>query len=346
MDFVACSAIDNLPPGAEALFAQSEKRSLFLSRPWFEILIERGLQDTASVLFACVIDSNRVLAMLPLVNHGNGTWYALKHRYGAFYSVLFAGDDKDAALECLVQGLVGSGINSLLLEPIDGNDETLNQLQDKLEAAGYGCQRNFRFYNWILEVEENNYDKYQENQPARLRNTISRKKRKLEREHGCNIRLFCGDEATVAMCDYHAVYTRSWKASEQYLDFLDGMVKRFSETGWTRLAILYAGGSPVAAQLWFVKHGRANIFRLAYDASWRQYSPGTILTDYLMRYVIETDRVVEVDFLTGNEAYKQEWMSGRRERLALSCVRKPKLDGRFGRIRESIGSGLRKLNLG
>ena len=46
-----------------------------------------------------------------------------------------------------------------------------------------------------------------------------------------------------------------------------------------------------------------------------------------MEYVINTDKVVEIDFLTGNEAYKQDWMSHRRECFALSCVRDVKPAG-------------------
>ena len=37
-----------------------------------------------------------------------------------------------------------------------------------------------------------------------------------------------------------------------------------------------------AAQLWFFVQGKASIFRLAYDEEWKRYSPGSILTAYLM----------------------------------------------------------------
>jgi hypothetical protein len=49
-----------------------------------------------------------------------------------------------------------------------------------------------------------------------------------------------------------------------------------------------------------------------------------------MEYVIDTDKVEEIDFLTGNDAYKQEWMSDRRECFALSCVKKVETPGRYG----------------
>jgi CelD/BcsL family acetyltransferase involved in cellulose biosynthesis len=164
--------------------------------------------------------------------------------------------------------------------------------------------------------------------------------RKLDREHGYEIRLFTGDEVPQAMPDYYTVYSASWKANEQYVEFLDGIVEYFSRPGWSRLAVLYVKGQPIAAQLWFVLHGKANIFRLAYDEAWKNYSPGSILTRFLMEYVIDTDKVEEIDFLTGNDTYKQDWMSDRRERFALSCVKSVKPAGACQRLVESLKSML------
>ena len=69
---------------------------------------------------------------------------------------------------------------------------------------------------------------------------------------------------------------------------------------------------------------KASIFRLAYDEAWKRYSPGSILTAYLMQYVIDIDKVEEIGFLTGNEAYKQDWMSERRQRWRLVLVKPQK----------------------
>jgi CelD/BcsL family acetyltransferase involved in cellulose biosynthesis len=55
-----------------------------------------------------------------------------------------------------------------------------------------------------------------------------------------------------------------------------------------------------------------------------------------MAYVIDTDKVEEIDFLTGNEAYKQDWMSERRERWGLTCVNRRKPKGRFYLFVESL----------
>jgi len=319
MKFVCYSAWDQLPDSADALFAQAEQDSIFFSRPWFENL-SAALDDDQTLVLACVVTGNHVLAILPLVKSAGHTWLSLKHRYTTHYSLLLAKDDQQQVLTCLAQGLSQLPLRSLLLEPVADDDRSIAGLQRYLETAGFSCEQHFRLYNWIYRVQGQSWADYLAARPARLRNTLARKQRKLEREHGYDIRLFTGNEVPPAMADYHAVYRASWKANEQYAGFLDGMVAGFSRPGWSRLAVLYVRGQPVAAQLWFVCHGKASIFRLAYHEAWRQYSPGSILTAFLMAYVIDVDKVEAIDFLTGNDAYKQDWMSERRDRWRISYI--------------------------
>lgn len=328
MNFVCYSRWDQLPDGADALFEQSAKRNLFYSRPWLESLTATAMDDGQSLALACVESEDRVMAILPLISAEGGTWTALSHRYTPHFSLLLADADQSRVLACLAQGLAQLPMRGLLLEPVADDDDGLKGLQVALEALGFGCEYLFRHYNWILRVEGRSYPDYLASRPARLRNTLARKRRKLEREQGYDIRLYQGEEVAAAMDDYHAVYTASWKANEQYRPLLDRMVAAFSRQGWSRLGILYVQGRPVAAQLWFVCHGKASIFRLSYDEAWKGYSPGSILTDFLMRHVIDSDMVEEVDFLTGNDAYKQDWMSDRRTRFALSCIMRKQPVGR------------------
>jgi hypothetical protein len=358
MKFECYSSWDQLPYSANALFEQAEKDSIFFSRAWFAN-VSAALDDDQAMLLACVVDSNdskKVLAILPLVKCNGSTWYSLKHRYTTHYSLLLADDDQQQVLACLAQGLSQLPFKALLLEPAADNDDRISGLQRSLETVGetdgYRCERLFRLYNWVYRVQGKSYAEYMAARPAWLRSTISRKKRKLDREHGFEIRLFTGDEVPQAMTDYYRVYTASWKANEQYVDFLDGIVAGFSRPGWSRLAVLYVTqedvngrlvrGRPIAAQLWFVLHGKASIFRLAYDKAWKQYSPGSILTSFLMEYVIDIDKVEEIDFLTGNEPYKRDWMSERRELFALSCVKCGKPKGRFEQFVGSLRRSWRR----
>jgi len=333
MKFVCYTEWDQLPDSANVLFEQAGNENVFFSRPWFESLSATALDDDHSLLLACVLTGDDVKAILPLMKSTGNTWYSLRHGYTPLYSLLLADDDQERVLSCLTEALIQMPVNGLLLEPVADDDNRLNTLQRSLESVGYRCEHLFRHYNWVYRLHGKSYAQYMAERPAQLRNTISRKQRKLEREHGYEIRFFTGDEVPGAMADYTAVFNASWKQNEfRNVAFMNRIVESFSRAGWSRLAILYVQGKPIAAQLWFVHQRKASIFRLAYDQAWKQYSPGSILTSFLMEYVIDTDRVEEIDFLSGNDTYKQDWMSERRERFLLSCVKSIKPASRYERF--------------
>ena len=346
MKFVRYSDWNQLPESAHTLFEQEEKRSIFFSRSWFECLTSNALDAAHRMVLACVVDGDRVMAILPLMEcAGVNTWYSLSilQGYTPLYSLLLADDDQERVLSCLAKALDQLPVNALLLEPVARDDSKLNGLARLLEKAGFKCEYSFRHYNWVYHLQGQSYQEYMAGRPAVLRNTISRKMRKLEREHGYEIRLFTGMEVPCRMPDFLAVYNASWKQNEvRNAGFMDCYAKEFSRSGWSRLAVMYVRGQPVAAQLWFVHAGKASIYRLAYDKAWRQYSTGSILTSFLMEYVIDTDKVNEIDFLTGNEAYKQDWMSERRERFLLSFIKSKRPASRYARVVASLKRMLKR----
>ncbi len=324
MEFVCFTDWNQLPKSANTLFHQAEQSSMFFSRQWLQSLIDNSAEDKQQALIACIINGDRVLAILPLTRDNTGSCQSLSHNYSALFTLLLAQEQQQEVVHCLVEGLSRLPCQTLRLEPIDEDDQNLNLLQQVMESYGFSCHRFFRFYNWFHRCQGQAFTDYLAARPARLRNTIARKQRKLEREQGYQIRLFQGDQVQQAMKDYHSIYQASWKAYEQHAGLMDKVAINFAAAGWTRLGILYIQGHPAAAQLWFVVASKASIFRLAYDQTWKQYSPGSILTSYLMQQVIDNDKVKEIDFLTGNEAYKQDWMSQRRQRWGMICdLRQP-----------------------
>jgi len=338
MKFVCYSDWSNLPESANALFAQGENDNLFLSRAWFECMTAAAREVNHSLVLACVVSGDKVLAVLPLMeSRSHKAWYSLRHGFTPLYNLLITHESPEPVLACLAQGLSQRPVNGLLLEPVADDDKMLAVLEKCLTTAGYRCERRFRHYNWVHYLKGESCAEYMATRPAPLRNTIDRKSRKLEREHGYNIRLYTSDEVLRGMPDYYAVYHASWKQNEvSNAAFQDCFIEKFSRAGWTRLAVLYVKGQPIAAQLWFVHNHKASIFRLAYDKAWRSYSPGSILTRFLMERVIDTDKVTEIDFLTGNESYKQDWMSERRERVLLSCLNDQEPVSRVARIIEKL----------
>ena len=75
-----------------------------------------------------------------------------------------------------------------------------------------------------------------------------------------------------------------------------------------------------AAQFWTVEHGSAFIHKLAYDQDHAKLSAGTTLSAALFAHVIDTDKVALVDFGTGEDGYKRDWMDTERPRYRLTCL--------------------------
>ena len=119
--------------------------------------------------------------------------------------------------------------------------------------------------------------------------------------------------------DYAAIYNDSWKPDEGSLDFLRATAVSKGATGRLRLGLAYADGRAIAAQLWTVDDGVAIIHKLAHRIDADALSPGTILSRAMFEHVIDTDRVRTIDFGTGDDRYKADWMTDRHmlERIEL-----------------------------
>jgi CelD/BcsL family acetyltransferase involved in cellulose biosynthesis len=133
---------------------------------------------------------------------------------------------------------------------------------------------------------------------------------------------------------YVAIYSASWKVPEPYPEFMPGLIRHLAASGRLRLGIASLHGRPIAAQVWAVQSGRAAIIKLAHREDSTEYSAGTLLTALLMEHVISIDRVREVDYLIGDDPYKQNWMSHRRERWGIVAYNPRTLVGLLLLVRE------------
>jgi hypothetical protein len=179
-------------------------------------------------------------------------------------------------------------------------------------------QTYFCFGNWYLKVGSRTYAEYFETLPSQVKNTLKRKKRQLEKAAKVRIVLY-QDEASLdeALRAYEQIYAVSWKVQEPYPKFIPGLCRTCAAAGWLRLGVIYVDDQPAAAQIWIVSAGIAAIYKLAYDERFAKLSAGSILTAHLMEHAIDVDKVHEIDYLTGDDAYKKDWMSDRRERWGI-----------------------------
>ncbi len=212
-----------------------------------------------------------------------------------------------------------------------------------LRAAGMVTQRYFCFGNWYLQVQGRSYQDYFATLPSRLRNTVQRKTRQLESAGRMRLSITTGNEGLDdAILAYQQIYQSSWKGAESHPEFVSGLIRMLASQGKLRLGVVYVDQQPAAAQLWILSHRVASIYKLAYDEQFAELSIGSILTAHMMRHAIDVDRVEQVDYLTGDETYKQDWMSHRRERWGIIAFRLSSAHGLLAAVRHIGGHALKR----
>jgi hypothetical protein len=280
----------------------------FARAEWFTLLERSGARpfvalarqgDQAAAL--CLTRDGTALA--PLTN-----WYAFT--WGPLATSAAA---REALLPHLVREL-GRSASRIMLTKLPDEDGTATLLECALWAGGWLVLREPCDTNHCLDVGGRSYGEYLAARPGALRTTLKRKARKVEIEIQTVF-----DPQVWSL--YEAIYRESWKPEEGD----PGLLRRFAcaegTAGRLRLGLARHEGEPVAAQLWTVEDGTAYIHKLAHLEHSRALSPGTTLTAALFEHAIDRDRVALVDFGTGDDPYKRNWMEQVRPRYRLTAWR-------------------------
>ena len=232
----------------------------------------------------------------------------------------------------------------LRLQPLDADSAWLAALQQALREAGYWTDRFFCFGNWFQPVPAGGFSAYWAQRPSMLRSSVERGRRRLDRKGAWHIEIHSNDPQGVerALQAYLTVYAQSWKNPEPCPDFMPGLVRTAAREGWLRLGVLWLQDQPLAAQVWLVHGAKANIYKLAYVKGQEKLSAGSALTAALMQHVMDVDRVSEVDYLSGDDAYKRDWMAQRRERVGLLAFNPRRPQGLLAAARHFVGAWLRR----
>ncbi|MFA9462159.1 GNAT family N-acetyltransferase [Thiohalorhabdus sp. Cl-TMA] len=204
------------------------------------------------------------------------------------------------------------------LAKMDPSSEAYTATRDAFLHRGWRVQEFYCFGNWYLPCEGLSFYEYLADRPSVLKNTVRRKTRKFLRSPEARLAIYDSTEGVEeAVRAFERVWARSWKQPDPNLHVIADWARFCAEQGWLRLGVAWLGETPIAVQFWIVQGGVATIYRLAYDEDYSGYSAGTILTAHLMERVLDGDMVREVDFLEGDEPYKRQWMSHRRERWGM-----------------------------
>ncbi|MEQ1639200.1 MAG: GNAT family N-acetyltransferase [Novosphingobium sp.] len=292
-----------------ALLAAPHARAPFDRIEWWQ-----GLAKHCNVLpLIAVAREGEHRAVLPLMRHGRQI-HALANWYSFRVAPLATpGADLTPLFTALARDLAGEAPH-LILSPLpDENGET-KMLAAALRAAGWLVFVEQCAVNHVLAVEGRSFAAYFAARPGPLRTTLKRKSGKVEVELATSFN-------PALWAEYEAVYAASWKPDEGSPAFLRAFAEAEGAAGRLRMAIARTQGKAVAAQFWTVEGSTAFIHKLAHTEASKSLSPGTTLSAALFEQVIDRDRVALVDFGTGDDGYKRDWMEQVRPRYRIEAFR-------------------------
>jgi CelD/BcsL family acetyltransferase involved in cellulose biosynthesis len=139
---------------------------------------------------------------------------------------------------------------------------------------------------------------------------------------------------------FESVYRRSWKEPEPYPAFNVALMRTMAALGALRFGLWSLAGEPVAVQLWVVMDRRAIVLKLAHDEAFKAHSPGTVLTALMLRHLLDQEQVAEINFGRGDDAYKKDWASQRRQHVGVLLVNPWRPTGAYALLRHVGGRAL------
>lgn len=293
----------------------------FDSLEWFQCLYSTALADAVRLrIYVVSSASGEALACLFCCTRKQGVreLSSLSNYYTMeFGPVLRAGVDIHGVCTALAShiGAERPRWDTVRLDYLKPSNPATVALVDALAQAGFSVRRHHQYENWYLDSAGTSFDEYFATRPSRLRNTVERKGRKLQKAHDVEFALYKShtDDLDRGIGDYITVYNSSWKRPEPHPLFIPDLAHRLLALGCLRLGVLYLDEKPVAAQFWITTRSEACIYKLAYDESYADLSVGAVLSCEMFRHALNVDHAARIDYGVGSEAYKREWMSGVQE---------------------------------
>jgi hypothetical protein len=350
-------SLSALPARYEPLFSSAGDASVFFTLPWFNNYVQTVLapHERLRIYAAQTAEPDATpLAVLVMSYDASASkpfrlrsLNSLANYYTSLFGAIVSPGQPDAqhVLDALASAISRDSLrwDEIDLHPLALDEPYFSGLMTALRKAGLLAHSYFCFGNWYLEVNNRPYEAYLKTRPSRLAKTGARMRRNLEKGTSFRFELFTGiDRVEQGITDYNVVYNSSWKVQEPHPNFMPGLIRTCAAQGWLRLGVAYMDGEPAAAQLWVVVGEQASIYKMAYDERFAKQSIGTVLSSLLMQHVIEVDKVKVVDYLTGDDSYKRDWMDHRRERWGIRAFNPRTAQGLIAAARHVGGSAMRR----
>jgi len=329
--------LEDLPGTARALLDRAGQARFHLDPLWWACMQAHALPEGGRARY---LVSGADDAVLPLWAGPGRALGGLENHYSVIYEPIFAerlGQPRLRAIGAEFGGAIRRA-GTIRLDALDGEATWLPPVLAGLREAGLSAQLFDHFGNWWEPVAGRGWEAYLADRPRRQRETVRRRLARAGRDPSISIqRVTGGAELEDAIAAYCAVYARSWKEPEPYPDFNPAVIRAAAAASRLRLWLLRRDGQPVAAQYWVLAAEGAMVLKLAHDEAHKAISPGTVLTAHAVRDLLENDRVPALDFGRGDDPYKADWCTRRRQRIGVLLCDPRSAAGALAIARHGLG---------
>ncbi len=320
-------SIADVPAEWDTLFDAAPAQS---TRAWWAATEGAALPAGTRARYVLCVADGRPAALLPLAVGPAGTRSLTTPYTVSYQPLLVPGASIPAA------AWAGA---TVVLEAMDSAWASSPAFLAGARRAGYRARTYQHFGNWHMDVTGLDWAAYLATRGGRLRETIRRRTAAALRDPAVRLTLATEGPAVLeALAAYEAIYARSWKTPEPFPDFNRALLPGLAAAGMLRMGVLWIGDRPAAAQYWTVRHGVATVLKLAHDEADRARSPGTVLTAWMIRRLLDAERVTALDFGRGDDPYKAEWVDQRRERVGVLLARPGSPIGAAALLRHDAGA--------
>jgi len=331
---------ENIRKDWDRLLSHSPVKSVFLTWEWLygwwkvygadkELWLVTAWQDAELVGIAPLMRETRKkfgLSLHTIVNLGTP-----QNDVGGF---LFDEKDTDIPtllLEYLAQNKNKWDIIELNEFKSDGAEHKILETQSRTNHFLWREEKNPHYFITL----EANWEKFSERLAKKFRYNLRRGLRLAEEIGAVEIKHFTGNEVTwdvfqtVIEINGHANYPRLYHSQSEQALIKELTEQKTSNAGWLDVYILWVNNEAIAYEYGFVYEGRFEDWRSGFDTRFpSNVSIGKVLAMQVVQKCIQ-ENYKEIDFLRGDEAYKQEWMPSQREFINMRIFNNKKIPAVF-----------------
>lgn len=253
------------------------------------------------------------------------------------------------AAECLVSSAFRQAFGRLDAVELEGHlqgEPSLGRLTAELRTAGWVAEERELAGAWRVKLPGTSEELLAQLPKSRRRK--ANKARRLLAEGQVNYE-FAGEWARIGSLWNEFVRLHQKRreilgeagcfSDPRFERFLRSAVQRFAGQQACWLGVLWSAGQPVGMNLVFLHRAMACVYQAGMDPERSELDPGHLINYFMIERAIE-QKVEWLDFLRGDEPYKEGWGAERRVLCRSRCFA-PHLSARLRQTALAAGRGLK-----